>query len=74
MKTLSELSIGQSATVVSVHAEAVLRRRLLDMGITPGCRIRLIKVAPLGDPLEIRLRSYELLIRKEEAALIEVSL
>ena len=72
MKTLKDVPIGKSARVVRLHSEGALRRRIMDMGITRGTTITIRKVAPLGDPLEITLRGYELSIRKAEAELIEV--
>ena len=72
MKLLSNLSIGERGTVVVVNGEGVIRRRLFDMGITPGVEVYLRKKAPLGDPIEIALRGYELTLRKSEAALVEI--
>lgn len=72
MKTLKDVPIGKSARVVKLHSEGALRRRIMDMGITRGTMITIRKVAPLGDPLEITLRGYELSIRKADAELIEV--
>ena len=72
MKLLSQLSIGESATVIAVNGEGAIRRRLFDMGITPGVEVYLRKKAPLGDPIEISLRGYELTLRKAEASLVEV--
>ena len=72
MRLLSQLSIGESATVVAVNGEGAIRRRLFDMGITPGVEVYLRKKAPLGDPIEISLRGYELTLRKAEAALVEI--
>lgn len=72
MKSLREIKPGNTVTVVKLHGEGALRRRIMDMGITKGTRIYVRKVAPLGDPMEINLRSYELSIRKEDAANIEV--
>ena len=72
MKKLSEISIGQTGRVVNVTAETKLRRRLLDMGVTPGATIYLRKKAPLGDPIEITIRGYELTLRKTEADCIEL--
>lgn len=72
MKLLSELRIGESGEVVAVNGEGAVRRRLFDMGITPGARIYLRKKAPLGDPIEISLRGYELTLRKAEAAHVEI--
>ena len=70
--TLSELKIGESAVVTAVGGEGILRRRLLDMGITPKTKRMVRKMAPLGDPIEIRIRGYELTLRKEDAAKITV--
>ena len=72
MKTLRETKIGSTAKVVKVHGEGAVRRRILDMGITRGVEIRITKVAPLGDPLEITVRGYELSLRKADAAMIEI--
>lgn len=72
MKLLSQLSIGESGTVVAVNGEGAIRRRLFDMGITPGAEIYLRKKAPLGDPIEISLRGYELTLRKNEASNVQV--
>ena len=72
MKLLSQLSIGESGVVVAVNGEGAIRRRLFDMGITPGAEVYLRKKAPLGDPIEISLRGYELTLRKAEAAMVEV--
>ena len=70
--TLCDLKPGQKGKVVSFGSEGVLRHRLLDMGITTGTEIELVKVAPLGDPLEFRLRGYNLSLRKSEASVIEI--
>ncbi len=67
MKKLSEFAIDESGVVVKVEAESKIKRRLFDMGVTPGAEIYLRKKAPLGDPLEITLRGYELTLRKTEA-------
>ena len=72
MKTLREIKIGGTARVVKVHGEGAVRRRIMDMGITRGVEIKITKVAPLGDPLEVTVRGYELSLRKEDAARIEV--
>ena len=72
MRTLKELKVGQSAKVVKIYGEGALKRRIMDMGITKGVEITLRKVAPLGDPLELHLRGYELSIRKADAELIEI--
>ena len=72
MKLLSEFSIGDRGKVAAVRGEGAIRRRLFDMGITPGAEIYLRKKAPLGDPIEIALRGYELTLRKAEAAQVEM--
>lgn len=72
MKTLKEIKVGASAQVVKVHGEGPVRRRIMDMGITKGVEIRVRKVAPLGDPMELTVRGYELSIRKADAEMIEV--
>lgn len=70
--TLEEVAIGQTCTVVKVKGEGRIRRRLFDMGVTEGTEIFVRKRAPLGDPIEITLRGYELSLRKDEASLVEV--
>lgn len=70
--TLDQLPIGQEAVITVVGGEGALRLRFLDMGLIPKTRVTVIKTAPMGDPIEIRLRGYELTIRKEEAMKIEV--
>ena len=72
--TLEELKIGQTAKIIAVSAQGALRRRLLDMGLTPHTEVMVRKVAPMGDPIEIHLRGYELTIRKEDAKEIEVGM
>ena len=72
MKTLKDVKIGQAVQVVKLHGEGPVRRRIMDMGITKGVTICIHKVAPLGDPLEITVRGYELSIRKSDAEMIEV--
>ena len=72
MRTLREVKVGHSARVVKLHGEGALKRRIMDMGITKGVEIYVRKVAPLGDPLELNLRGYELSLRKADAELIEV--
>lgn len=72
MKTLKEIKVGQSAIVRKIHGDGALKRRIMDMGITKGLEVNIRKVAPLGDPLEITVRGYELSIRKADAELIEV--
>lgn len=69
---VSEMKIGQSGSITVVGGEGTLRNRLLDMGLTPRATVTLQKVAPMGDPLEIRVRGYELTLRKEDARNIEV--
>ena len=70
--TLKEMKPGQSGQVVSIGEKGPLKRRIMDMGITPGTAVKVIKTAHLGDPVEINVRGYELSLRKEEAARIEV--
>ncbi|MBO5944410.1 MAG: ferrous iron transport protein A [Clostridia bacterium] len=72
MKTLRDVKIGFTAKVVKVHGEGAIRRRIMDMGITKGVELYVRKVAPLGDPLEIYVRGYELSLRKADAEMIEV--
>ncbi|MBR2860256.1 MAG: ferrous iron transport protein A [Clostridia bacterium] len=70
--TLDQLNIGESAVISAVNGEGSLRLRLLDMGLTPRTKVKLQKVAPMGDPIEIYVRGYELTLRKEDASLIEI--
>ena len=72
MKTLRDAKIGETVKVVKLHGEGAIKRRIMDMGITKGTDVYVRKVAPLGDPVEINVRGYELSIRKEEAAVVEV--
>ena len=72
MKTLREIPIGGHAKVVKLHGEGAIKRRIMDMGITRGTEIYVRKVAPLGDPMELTVRGYELSLRKADAELIEV--
>ena len=72
MKTLREAKIGDTATVVKLHGEGAVKRRIMDMGITKGVEIYVRTVAPLGDPVEVTVRGYELSIRKADAEMIEV--
>ena len=72
MKTLRDVKIGDTVKVVKLHGEGAVKRRIMDMGITRGTEIYVRKVAPLGDPIEIRVRAYELSIRKADAEMIEV--
>ena len=72
MKTLKEVKVGETATVVKLHGEGATKRRIMDMGLTKGTEVYIRKVAPLGDPVEITIRGYELSSRKADAELIEV--
>ena len=72
MNTLKQIKIGKTVKVVRVHGEGALRRRIMDMGITRGVEIYVRKVAPLGDPIQISVRGYELSLRKDDAEMIEV--
>lgn len=72
MLTLKDLKIGKRAIVVKVHGEGALKRRIMDMGITKGVEVFLRKTAPLGDPIEISVRGYELSLRKQDASIIEI--
>ena len=71
-KFLSDFAIGESGKIVKVNGEGKVRRRLFDMGVTPGAEVILRKKAPLGDPIEIAIRGYELTLRKAEAAHVEI--
>ena len=72
MKTLKDVKVGETATVARLHGEGPVKRRIMDMGITKGVEVYIRKVAPLGDPIEITVRGYELSLRKADAELIEV--
>lgn len=72
MKTLKDVKVGQNATVVKLHGEGAVKRRIMDMGITRGVEIHVRKVAPLGDPMEVTVRGYELSLRKADTEMIEV--
>ena len=72
MKTLSDLKVGGTAKVIKVHGEGAIRRRIMDMGITKGVSVYLRKVAPLGDPMELMVRGYELSLRKQDAEMVEI--
>ena len=72
MKTLRDAKVGQTVKVVKLHGEGAVKRRIMDMGITRGTSIYVRKVAPLGDPMELNVRGYELSIRKADAETIEV--
>ncbi|MBO4781954.1 MAG: ferrous iron transport protein A [Lachnospiraceae bacterium] len=71
MKTLRDIPIGSTAKVVKLHGEGAIKKRIMDMGITKGVEIYVRKVAPLGDPVEITVRGYELSLRKADAELVE---
>ena len=72
MKTLRQAKIGETVKVVKLHGEGAVKRRIMDMGITKGVQIYVRKVAPLGDPMELTVRNYELSVRKADAEMIEV--
>ena len=72
MKTLREAKIGETVKVVKLHGEGALKRRIMDMGITKGTEVYVRKVAPLGDPVEVTVRGYELSLRKADAEMIEI--
>ena len=72
MKTLRNLKVGDTSVIVKLHGEGALKRRIMDMGLTKGTEIYVRKVAPLGDPMELTVRGYELSVRKGDAELIEV--
>ena len=72
MKTLRQVKVGETVTVVKLHGEGAVKRRIMDMGITKGVQVYVRKVAPLGDPVEVHVRGYELSIRKNDAEMIEV--
>ena len=72
MNTLKQVKVGASARVVRVHGEGALRRRIMDMGITRGVEIYVRKVAPLGDPMELTVRGYELTLRRADAEMVEI--
>ena len=74
IKLLNEFSVGERGVIVKVNGEGKIRRRLFDMGVTPQAEVMLKKKAPLGDPLEVTIRGYELTLRKDEAACVEVEL
>ena len=72
MKTLRQTRVGEDATVVKLHGEGAVKRRIMDMGITKGVSVHVRKGAPLGDPIEVTVRGYELSLRKADADMIEV--
>ena len=72
MKTLRNVKVGETAVIEKLHGEGALKRRIMDMGLTKGTQVYVRKVAPLGDPMELTVRGYELSVRKADAELIEV--
>ncbi len=72
MKTLKDVKVGERATVVKLHGEGATKRRIMDMGLTRGTEVYVRKVAPLGDPVELNVRGYELSVRKADAEMVEV--
>ncbi|MCR4647950.1 MAG: ferrous iron transport protein A [Lachnospiraceae bacterium] len=72
MKTLRDVKIGEKATVKKIHGEGAIKRRIMDMGLTKGTEVLVRKVAPLGDPIEMTVRNYELSLRKADAEMVEV--
>mgnify|MGYP000009842957 CR=1 FL=1 len=72
MKTLKDAKVGETVTVAKLHGEGPVKRRIMDMGVTKGVDVHVRKVAPLGDPIEVSVRGYELSIRKADAEMIEV--
>lgn len=72
MKTLKDIKVGESASVVKLNGQGAVKRRIMDMGITKGINVKVCKVAPLGDPIEITVRGYQLSLRKDDAEMIEV--
>ena len=72
MKTLKDIPVGATAKVARIHGQGAVRRRIMDMGITKGVDIHVRKLAPLGDPMELTVRGYELSIRKDDAKIIEI--
>lgn len=72
MKTLREAVVGETLTITRLKGEGALKRRLMDMGLTKGCKVYVRKVAPLGDPVELTVRGYELSVRKDDAECVEV--
>ncbi|CAK7077559.1 ferrous iron transport protein A [Tissierella carlieri] len=72
MKTLNQIACGETVTVLKLHGEGSIKRRIMDMGLTKGTQVMVRKVAPLGDPIELNVRGYELSIRKSDAKMVEV--
>lgn len=73
MKTLKQAKVGDTVTIVKLHGEGAVKRRIMDMGITKGTEVHIRKVAPLGDPIEVTVRGYELSIRRADAEMIEIA-
>ncbi len=73
MNTLKDAAVGSTVTVKKLNGEGALKRRLMDMGFTTGCSVYIRKVAPLGDPVEVTIRGYELSVRKDDAQLIDIA-
>ena len=72
MKTLRDINVGEASKVVKIHGQGALKKRIMDMGITKGTDVHIRKVAPLGDPIEVTVRGYELSLRKADAEMIEI--
>ena len=72
MKTLRDINVGEASKVVKIHGQGALKKRIMDMGITKGTEIYIRKVAPLGDPMEVTVRGYELTLRKDDADILEM--
>ena len=72
MKTLKDMKVGETVTVVKLHGEGAVKRRIMDMGLTKGVEVHVRKVAPLGDPMKLNVRGYELSVRRADAQMIEV--
>jgi len=73
MRTLKDVKVGETVTVKKITGEGAVKRRIMDMGLTKGVELKIRKVAPLGDPIELTVRGYELSLRKADAALVEIS-
>lgn len=73
MKTLRQLKVGESGVIAKIHGDGALKRRIMDMGLTKGVALSVRKVAPLGDPIELTVRGYELSVRKGDAEMIELA-
>ena len=72
MKTLKDVQVGETVTVAKLHGEGPVKRRIMDMGLTKGTKVYVRKVAPMGDPMELTVRNYELSVRKADAEMVEV--